>query len=157
MANKLAPIDANKLVAGLKLMQNEEHDIAREKLPTDPSWLWTLTHLEPAVYSGCITALVTLAAGVGFVVSGNSVVAITTALSLVMAIVQALWTRGKSIPTQKVVVYKPDPVSNPTKVFAGLAVSSDLPQVINAAVTASKIAAVTTPTLPPFTYPGVAE
>jgi hypothetical protein len=155
MAAKLSNIDLQKLVSGLQLLKNEVADARAEKIPDNPSWLWRMTHLEPSVYAGSISAIVLILGAVGLVISGKDVSAITGGVAAAIGIVQAVWTRKKVTANAKVVVYKPDPVGAPTKVSAGDAVSSDAVAVVNAAgVDSNPMSAHAGPILP-FTYPGV--
>lgn len=131
----MAHVDVAQLVKGLKLLSDDIADVKAENIPDSPNLWWKLTHLEPALYAGIVTAVVAILASIGFAISDSATNAIISAVVVVVGLVQALWTRSKSTPNQKVVVFKPDPVNSPDKVSAGPAVSSNAVDVVNAAAT----------------------
>lgn len=129
----MARVDINELVKGLKLLQSDVDDIKAEDIPSRPGMLWKLTHLEPAIYSGLVTAVVAILAAVGFAIADDKVTSLVSIIGVIAGIVQALWTRSKSTPNAKVVVFKPDPISAANTVAAGPAVSTNIVAVANAA------------------------
>lgn len=126
-------VDLAKLLSGLELLKDEVTDVQHENVPDSPSIWWKLTHLQPALYAGAVTAMVAVLGAFGFIISDNQTGAIVSVVTFIIGLVQAVWTHSKVVPSTKVVVYKPDPVDNPSMVVAGPAVSSDVTSVANAA------------------------
>jgi hypothetical protein len=122
-----------ELLRGLELLRDDAREIDAEQIPEDAGFLWKLVHLNPALYRGFVLAAFAIAGGFGFVASDKTTEAVFLGITALVAIIQALWTRGAVIAKKKVVVYKPDPVDEPTKVAAGEAVSTNAVAVINAA------------------------
>lgn len=118
----------------LESMNFPELDRLNEPIPENPSFLWRLVNLDPALWRGAVIAVCSLLASLGVVVVSEEVqLAVIGLVMAVIALVQALWTKRSTVPVKKVVVYKPDPVGDPTKVAPGPAVSTDIPAVANAA------------------------
>src|SRR3954466_2227888 len=90
--------------------------------PQDSFW-WRLTHLEPAVYKGLVTAIVGLLVTLGVVISPNVPDQLITVIVAAMAVVQALWTRGSVTPNAKVVVALSN-AFEPHRVVAGEATTT---------------------------------
>lgn len=88
------------------------------------NFIWRLTHLNPAVYKGLVLAVVWVLASVGVAVSPNVPDSIIGLIAAVLAVVQALWTRGSVTPNAKVVSYLADPVNAPQHISPGEAVTT---------------------------------
>lgn len=144
----MARVDVAQLVKGLKLLSDVAADVKAEDIPDSPNFWWKLTHLEPALYAGIVTAVVAVLASVGFAISDSATSSIISAVVVIVGLVQALWTRSKSTPNQKVVVYKPDPVNSPNEVSAGSAVSSNAVEVVNAAASTPDVSSELLPLIP---------
>jgi hypothetical protein len=99
---------------------------------------WRLLHLDPVLFRTVAVTLVALLASLGILVTpaiSDNLVAVVMAVS---ALAGALWARDGVTPNDKVVVYKPDPVGQPSALLPGAATaeaSSD-----NAIVTAARAA-----------------
>lgn len=132
-------ITSKQIVDAVKDLTDINNDLHLEGIPDVPSFFWKLTHLDPAVYRGIVVSVVGLLATFGLILSDQNSGAIVAVVSAIAALVQAIWTRGAVTPNQKVVVYKPNPVGEPTVVVAGQAVSSDVVAVANAAATKSDV------------------
>lgn len=126
-------MDDQELARALDDKHNPDQDSAVEKSVEMTNFWWRLVHLDPAILRGAVIAIVALVSALGFVVSGQTLEAFLTAIGALLAIVQALWTRGAVTPNAKVVVYKPDPVNQPALLAPGEAVSSNVVAVANAA------------------------
>lgn len=91
----------------------------------DKNGFWyRLVHLDPALFRGLVVAVVALLASIGILVSPDLADSLVGAVVALSAIVQALWTKPAVTPNDKVVVYVPDPVSQPGQVAPGNAVTS---------------------------------
>jgi hypothetical protein len=88
----------------------------------DTFW-WRLVHLEPTVLRGAITGVVGLAAALGILLAPGLPDAILGALVPVLAVVQLLWVRPAVTANARVVVEAPNPISEPSTVVAGEAVT----------------------------------
>jgi hypothetical protein len=126
-------LNVSQLVKGLELLKDEAVDFHADGIPEDVGFWWHLTHLEPAMYRGAVVAVAALAGAAGLVVSDQSTGAVIALATAVVGLVQAFWTRGAVTANQRVVVYKPDPVNDPSHVAAGLAVATDAVAVVNTA------------------------
>lgn len=126
-------MDDQELARALDDKHNPDQDSAVEKSVEMTNFWWRLVHLDPAILRGAVIAIVTLVSALGFVISEQTLAAFLTAIGALLAIVQALWTRGAVTPNAKVVVYKPDPVNRPAMLAPGEAVSTNLVAVANAA------------------------
>lgn len=82
-----------------------------------------LVQLDPALLRGLVMATVFLLGTLGVVVTPELPDALVGWIAVVLAIVQALWTRGAVTPNKKVLVYVPDPIEKPNAVEAGEAVT----------------------------------
>lgn len=106
--------------------------------PNDTLW-WRLVNLNPALLRGLIMATVLLLSSVGILVSPEVPNSLIGFIATVLAIVQALWTRGAVTPNAKVAVFVPDPVNAPHVVEAGdAATTAGGAQIITAARTSGK-------------------
>jgi hypothetical protein len=74
-----------------------------------PGFWYRLVHLEPAIIRGVIMAGVAVLASVGIFVSEDLPNDLVLLITVVFALIQALWTRSATIPTEKVVAYVEDP------------------------------------------------
>lgn len=121
----------------LAKLKNPDRDVASEPIPADPSFLWKLVHLNPALWRGIVFSVIGLLATAGLVISNQTGESVVTLILSVTAIVQAIWTRSATTPNKKVLAYKPDPIDHATLISAGEAVSTDVAAVANAAATSS--------------------
>ncbi len=126
-------MDDQQLAKALDDKNNPDQDSAVEKSVEMTSFWWRLVNLDPAILRGAVIAVVVLVGTFGFIVSEQTLAAFLTAIGAVIAIVQALWTKGAVTPNAKVVVYKPDPVNHPAELAPGEAISSNVVGVANAA------------------------
>lgn len=126
-------MDDKVLVQALDDKHNPAQDVAVEKTVEMGDFWWRLVHLDPAILRGAVIAVALLVGTLGFAVSDQTLTAFLTAIGALLAMVQALWTRGSVTPNAKVVVYKPDPVNHPAELAPGEAVSSNVVAVANAA------------------------
>lgn len=109
----------------LRNLQPDTIESGAEDIPVNPSLLWRLVHLNPVLWRGLLLAVAGVLVTVGVVFSGHAQEAIYTLILSVVAIVQAVWTKGSVVPNKKVVVYKPDPVESPRELASGEAVSTN--------------------------------
>jgi len=130
-------LNIDQLVKGLDSLKDEAVDWHGDGIPADTNIWWRLTHLEPAMYRGGVVAVVALLGSLGLVVADADTAAIVAVVTAVVGLVQALWTRGAVTANQRVVVYKPDPVDQPSLVAPGIAVATDAVAVVNAAADSS--------------------
>jgi len=126
-------MDDKALTQALDDKHNPDQDVAVEKTVEMDTFWWKFVHLHPSILRGAVIAVASLAGALGFVVSDQKLAAFLTAIAALLAMVQALWTRGAVTPNAKVVVYKPDPVNHPAELAPGEAVSSNIVAVANAA------------------------
>lgn len=78
---------------------------------TSPGFWYKLVHMEPALLRGLIMAVFAFLASVGIVASDtlpDALIGVTLAL---LALIQALWTRGVVVAEDKVVAYVEKPWS----------------------------------------------
>lgn len=110
-----------------------------EDIPQDAGFWWKLVHLNPTLYRGLLIAIAGVLAylGIGFTVGFQD--SIFTLVISVVAIIQALWTKGSVTANQKVVVYKPDPVESPNVLASGLSISYDENALVRAAANTDDI------------------
>jgi len=130
---KDAPVTPAGLVAGLKLFNSSATDAETEDTPYNPSFMWKLIHLDPALFRGLVLSIVLLLGAFGLFISDHERDSIVGVIFALLPIMQSLWTRTGVTANHKVVVYKPDPVNAPTEVAAGPAVSTDGVAVLKAA------------------------
>lgn len=107
--------------------------MADEGIPEDAGFWWKLVNLNPALWRALIVATIALLGAVGIAVNGSIEDSLFLFITAVAAVVQGLWTRKGVTANQKVVVYKPDPIDNPTMVLPGPAVSTNSLAVTSAA------------------------
>lgn len=106
--------------------------------PNDTLW-WRLVNLNPALLRGLIMAVVLLLSSVGILISPEVPNSLIGFIATVLAIVQALWTKGSVTPNAKVAVSVPDPINAPGVVEAGDAVTTaNGAQIITAARASGK-------------------
>lgn len=126
-------MNRQELINQLDRESHPSSDRIYENLPEDPDFWWKLVNLNPALLRGLVIGTGALLATFGLVLGDEKQGAIITAVTAILAVVQALWTRRAVTPNIKVVVYKPDPVALPDVVAPGPAVMTDIVQVANAA------------------------
>lgn len=101
------------------------------------TFIWRIVNLDPALLRGLVVALFLVLGSAGILVSpqiGDSFVMLWVA---VMAIVQAIWTRGAVTANARVAVLVPDPVHAPNTVAAGAAsTAAPANEIVEAARTA---------------------
>lgn len=85
---------------------------------------WRLVHLDPVLFRSAIVAVITLLAMFGILVSNALPDALTAVVTTLGALIAAVWSRDGVAPMDKVVLYQPDPVSNPNQTVAGPATAS---------------------------------
>lgn len=85
---------------------------------------YRLVQLDPALFRGLVMAVVLLLASVGVIISPDIPEQVIGFLAVLLAIVQALWTKPAVTPNDKVVVLVPDPVKAPGEVAPGNATTS---------------------------------
>jgi hypothetical protein len=125
-----SPVQVKNALDSLK---NVAAEVKAEGIPVGAGFFWKLVHLNPAVWRGIVMAILALAATFGFVVSDQNTEAIVSAVTALLVIVQAIWTRGAVTANKKVIAYKPDPIEDPSHIVPGEAVSTDVQAVANAA------------------------
>jgi hypothetical protein len=126
-------ITSKQIVEAIKDLTDIEQDLHLEDIPEGAGFWWKLVHLDPAIYRGVVVSVVGILTTFGLIVSDQETGATVTIIASLVAIIQAVWTRGAVTANQKVLAYKPDPVDHPTVIAAGDAVSSDVISVANAA------------------------
>lgn len=122
-----------ELLRKLTDMSDPVRDQREEGIPENPGFFWKLIHLNPALWRGVVIAVFALLSAFGFFVVQERQEAVLGLLMALVALFQAFWTKDATMAKRQVVVYKPDPVAEPTKVSPGPAVSSNVPAVMNAA------------------------
>lgn len=83
-----------------------------------PSFLYKLTHLEPAVYRGIIIAVFGVAASLGVVVSDTIPDQVIVLVLALLPLIQGFWTRTAVVAEDKVVAYVENPLAG-TQLKAG--------------------------------------
>jgi hypothetical protein len=93
-------------------------------MKTKTFW-WRLLHLDPVLFRSAVVAIVALLASLGIVVSDTIPDSLITAVATIAALVAAIWNRDGVTPNDKVVVYQPDPIGQPSVVLPGAATAED--------------------------------
>ena len=82
---------------------------------------WRLLHLDPVLFRTGVVSVVALLASLGIAIAPGIPDSLITAVAAVAALVSALWSRDGVTPNDKVVVYQPDPVGQPSALLPGAA------------------------------------
>jgi len=84
---------------------------------------WKLVHLEPALLRTLVVAVVTLLGTFGLLISSDKVDAIIGFATVALIVLGGLSTRSAVTANARVVVEAPNPISDPSTVVAGEAVT----------------------------------
>lgn len=84
---------------------------------------WRILHLEPAMWRGVVVAVLALLASFGVYVAPGLSDNLVLLIVAVATIAQAIWTRPAVTANAKVVVWAPEPVTQPAHVQPGEAVT----------------------------------